>query len=67
MVDNHISVTEKYLLTVMESAQYFNIGENKLRNLAAANPNAKWYIKSGNRILIKRKQFEKYLDNSAEV
>ena len=60
-------VTEKYLLTVMESVQYFNIGENKIRNLAAANPNANWYIRNGNRILIKRKLFEKYLDNLAEI
>lgn len=38
------------------------IGENKLRRLAEENKNANWLIMNGNRIQIKRKQFEKIID-----
>lgn len=41
---------------------YFRIGENKLRKLAEENPTAGWVILNGNRIQIKRKQFEKIID-----
>ena len=52
----------KEALTIEEAAKYFRIGENKLRKLAEENPNANWVILNGNRIQIKRKQFEKMID-----
>ncbi|MFF1152210.1 excisionase [Streptococcus pyogenes] len=45
-----------------EASKYFRIGENKLRRLAEENKNANWLIMNGNRIQIKRKQFEKIID-----
>lgn len=36
--------------------------ENKLRKLAEENKHANWLIRNGNRIQIKRKQFEKIID-----
>ena len=39
-----------------------SIGENKLRRLAEENKNANWLIMNGNRIQVKRKQFEKIID-----
>ncbi|MCM1276485.1 MAG: excisionase [Lachnospiraceae bacterium] len=45
-----------------EAAKYFRIGEKKLRQLAEENPNANWLIMNGNRVQIKRKQFEKIID-----
>ena len=53
---------ERYTLTIQEASQYFRIGENKLRKLAEENPAAGWVIMNGNRIQIKRKQFEKIID-----
>lgn len=53
---------EKYTLTIEEAAKYFRIGEKKLRKLAEENPDANWLIMNGNRIQIKRKQFEKVID-----
>ena len=50
------------MITLEEAAKYFRIGENKLRKLAEENPNANWVILNGNRIQIKRKQFEKMID-----
>lgn len=49
-------------MTIEEAAQYFRIGENKLRKLAEQNPPPDWVIMNGNRIQIKRKFFEKYID-----
>lgn len=57
-----VPIWEKYTLTIEEAAKYFRIGENKLRKPAEENPAAGWVIMNGNRIQIKRKQFEKIID-----
>ena len=57
-----IPVWEKYTLTIEEAARYFRIGENNLRKLAEENIGAGWTIMNGNRIQIKRKLFEKVID-----
>ena len=66
MSEIDIPVWERYTLTIEEASRYFRIGENKLRRLAEENKNANWLIMNGNRIQIKRKQFEKFIDE-AEV
>ena len=53
---------EKYTLTIEEASKYFRIGENKLRKLAEENTGSNWVIMNGNRVQIKRKQFEKIID-----
>ena len=58
-----VPIWEKYTLTIEEASRYFCIGENKLRKLAEENPAAGWVIMNGNRIQIKRKQFEKVIDS----
>lgn len=62
MADNDIPIWEKYTLTIEEASKYFRIGENKLRKLAEENPRAAWILLNGNRIQIKRRQFEKLID-----
>ena len=57
-----IPVWEKYTLTIEEASKYFRIGENKLRRLAEENKDAGWFIMNGNRIQIKRRQFEQVID-----
>ena len=61
MSNADVPIWEKYTLTIDEAAKYFRIGENKLRKLAEENPAAGWVIMNGNRIQIKRKQFEKMI------
>ncbi|HES4558384.1 TPA: excisionase, partial [Streptococcus pyogenes] len=61
MKQTDISIWERYTLTIEEASKYFRIGENKLRRLAEENKNANWLIMNGNRIQIKRKQFEKII------
>ena len=61
MKQTDIPIWERYTLTIEEASKYFRIGENKLRRLADENKNADWLIMNGNRIQIKRKQFEKII------
>lgn len=62
MKQTDIPIWERHTLTIEEASKYFRIGENKLRRLAEENKNANWLIMNGNRIQIKRKQFEKIID-----
>ena len=58
---------EKYTLTIEEASAYFRIGEKKLRRLVDEHRNASWLIINGNRIQIKRRQFEKIIDELEEI
>ena len=62
MNNTDVPIWKKYSLTLGEASKYFRIGEKKLRRLVEETPNADWYIMNGNRIQIKRKQFEKMID-----
>ena len=62
METTDVPIWEKYTLTIEEASKYFRIGENKLRKLAEENTKSGWVIFNGNRIQIKRKQFEKIKD-----
>ena len=64
---NTIPVWKRYSLTITEAAEYYHIGENKLRMIADEHPEADFIIMNGNRILIKRQKFEKYLDYATVV
>ena len=62
MNDCDVPVWKKYTLTIEEASRYFRIGENKLRRLAEQNRHAEWLLMNGNRIQIKRRQFEQVID-----
>ena len=62
-----IAFYERYLLTVEETAVYFHIGHKKLRKMVKDYDGAKWILRNGNRIMIKREQFEKWLDNQSAI
>ena len=55
---------EKYMLTLREAAEYFHIGEKKVRQIVEENMDAKFLLENGNRVMIKRKLFEEYLDKA---
>lgn len=56
-----IPLSEKYMLTVKEASEYFNIGIKNMRRMAEENTGA-YAIFLGNRYLIVRKKFEEYMD-----
>ena len=57
-----VPVWEKYTLTIEEAALYFRIGEGKLRRLAEQTPTPEWVVMNGNRVQIKRRKFEQFID-----
>ena len=62
-----IAFHERYLLTVDAAAVYFYIGYKKLRSLVKDYEGANWILNNGNRIMIKREQFEKWLDSQSAI
>lgn len=64
---SEIPVWHRYTLTIEEAAGCYHIGEGKLRILIDEHPNEDFYVMNGNRILIKREKFEKYLDQATTV
>ena len=58
----NIPIWEKYTLSIEEATEYFRIGENKLRALANDFKDADWLLWNGNRMQIKRKLFETFID-----
>ncbi len=67
MQQDIIPVWKRYVLTITEAAEYYHIGENKLRMIADEHPEADFIIMNGNRILIKRQKFEEFLDHATVV
>ena len=67
MNNTDVPIWEKYTLTIEEASKYFRIGEKKLRELAEENLDSGWVIVNGNRVQIKRKQFEKIIDTLDEI
>jgi excisionase family DNA binding protein len=57
-----IPIYEAYTLSIEEAAEYFGIGQTRLRRLIRLNPNAEYLISIGNRTRIKRVKFEQFID-----
>lgn len=58
---------DKYLLPIEEAAQYFGIGEKKLRKIITENLDSGLVIQNGVKYLIKRRQFEAFLDKTSSI
>lgn len=63
----NIPYWEKYMLTLREAAEYFHIGEKKMRQIVEENMDANFLLTSRNRIMIKRKLFEEFLESSSVI
>ena len=62
MEKEKVPIYEKYALTIAEAADYFNIGETRLRKIISENQNAEYILMNNTKTLIKRRAFEKMLD-----
>ncbi len=58
---------DHYCLTIKEAAEYFHIGQKKLRRMANENYNAPYFLRNGNRVYIKKKLFEEQLDKMTVI
>ena len=62
MEKQEVPIWEKANLTIAAAAAYFGIGTNKLREITS-NPDCEFVIRVGAKRLIKRKKFERYLED----
>lgn len=58
---------EKQTLSIEEASIYFGIGEHTLRNYIKQNIDHIFVLQIGNHIRIKRKEFEKHLNNDLSI
>ncbi len=63
---DNVAVENKYALTIKEAADYFNIGEHRIRELTDKRdcPFVLWV---GSKRLVKRKVFEEYLEKQFSI
>lgn len=59
--NTYIPIKDKLNLTIKEAVEYSGIGETTIRKLLHEK-GCPFLLKVGNKHLIKRKEFEKYLD-----
>lgn len=64
--NRQVPVWEKANLSLEEAADYFGIGINKLRDMTNEQ-DCKFVLWNGNKRMIKRKVFEKYLEESFSI
>ena len=57
----------KYTIGIDEAARYYGIGSKKLRQIISDNPMGDFYLEIGRHVLIKRRQFESYLDQASSL
>ena len=67
LLQETIPVWKRYVLTIAEAADYYKKKKKKLRQVVDDNIRSDFVIMNGNRVLIKRRQFEEFLDNSSCV
>lgn len=58
---------ERYLLTVEETGAYFHIGFKKMYEMVRENTDAPWLLFNGNRKMIKREMFARWIDRQSEI
>lgn len=55
---------EKPLLTVVEAAKYFQIGESNIRRLTREHKDEDFILWKDSRVFIRREEFERFLDQT---
>ncbi|GEQ61651.1 excisionase [Vagococcus lutrae] len=63
---NDIRIAEKAFLTLKEAASYFNIGQDKIRQLTDER-DCTFVLFNGNKRLIKRELMEGYLNKQYSI
>ncbi len=61
-----VPIENKIILTIPEAAEISNIGQNRINKLLKA-PHCPFVLYVGNKKLVKRKEFEKFLSDRFEI
>ncbi len=67
MKENGVPIWEKVMLTVEEASQYSNIGVNKISSLLNEPGCSFLFCVGKGKRLVKRKEFEKFIEKTLEV
>lgn len=65
-MNTQVPVSQKVTLTVNEAAAYSNIGINKISSMLRT-PNCPFVLFVGNKKLVKRKEFEKFISEKIAI
>ena len=66
MAKKEVPIWEKTTLTIEEAAEYSNIGQNRLSELLKT-PRCPFVLYVGNKKLVKRREFERFIAESIEL
>ena len=55
------------MLALREAAEYFHIGEKKMRQIVDENMDANFILPSRNRVMVKRKLFDACLNQATVI
>ena len=61
-----VPIRDKYMLTLRESAAYFNINEKRIRRLLDDHP-GELGLFNGTKVLINRAKFEEFLSGTSAI
>ena len=64
--DMRLPIDRKMLLSIREAAEYSNIGINKIDEMLK-QPNCPFVLFVGTKKLVKRKEFEAYIDGKVAI
>ena len=67
MSKKEIAFYNSYMMTIDEAGAYFHIGARKIRERVKEHEGAKWMLYNGNRVMIKRELFQKWLDQQTVI
>ena len=62
-----VPLWRKYSLSIQEAAEYYGIGEKRIRQIISENRSTDFVLEVGAHTRIKRELFERYLDDSSVV
>ncbi len=64
--ETEIPIWEKANLTIEEASEFSNIGQNKIAALLKS-PRCPFVLYVGKKKLVKRKEFERFIENNIEL
>ena len=63
--ESTLSLAERYTLSIKQAAEYFGIGQKKLRQIVEEHVDADFVLRNGAKVQIKRKKFENFIDQTS--
>lgn len=63
--ESTLSLAERYTLSIKQAAEYFGIGQKKLRQIVEEHADADFVLRNGVKVQIKRKKFEDFIDQTS--